>query len=82
MKCIRLFLLLAGLTATGCMQPPKRPVTPSTQTTAVRPVVADAPATKLLPADELSAENAKAQAQILDETLKKEMKGADSAPRN
>jgi len=82
MKRICLFLLLAGLTATGCMQTTKRPDPPPTQTTAARPAVADDAATtapKLLPADELNSGNAKAQAQVLDEMLKKEMKSTDPA---
>jgi hypothetical protein len=78
MKCICLSLSLAGLIATGCMQTSKRPAPPQTQTTsAAKPEVVDAaaaPVSKLLPADELNAGNAKTQAQILDETLKKESK--------
>ncbi len=75
MKRICLSLSLAGLIATGCMQTSKRPAAPQSTSTAKTDVVVAppaAPAPKLLPADEVNAANAKTQAQILDEMLKKE----------
>jgi hypothetical protein len=81
MKRIRISLLLAGLLTAGCTSPLKRPDPPQTQTTsAARPVVADdgAVAPKLVPHDELNAANAKSQAQILDDLLKKESQSGDA----
>jgi len=72
MNRICLSLLAVCLLAVGCTPMIKRPE-PDRSTTTSAKLEDDAPVTpKLLPADQLNDKNARAQAQILGQTLKKE----------
>ena len=75
MKRTYLSLLLIGLFSIGCTSMKKETqADQSKKTVAAKPAnePEPAPLARLLPAEQLDAGNARAQAQLLEETLKKE----------